>query len=95
MLVDCAKEAGVKKIVYTSHTQTSLDSPYDYIREKAKVEQHIKNSGLQWGIVKPCAIFGRTAGESIMLNNIAYLIKRFPVFPLPGDGNYIFHFVHV
>lgn len=61
MLVDCAKEAGVKKIVYTSHTQTSLDSPYDYIREKAKVEQHIRNSGLQWGIVKPCAIFGRTA----------------------------------
>lgn len=30
-----------------------------------------------------------------MLNNIAYLIKRFPVFPMPGNGNYIFHFVHV
>jgi len=37
MLIDCAKEAGVKKIVYTSHTQTSLTSPYDYIREKAKI----------------------------------------------------------
>lgn len=32
MLIDCAKKAGVKKIVYTSHTQTSLDSPYPYIR---------------------------------------------------------------
>jgi nucleoside-diphosphate-sugar epimerase len=32
MLIDCAKEAGVKKIVYTSHTQTSLNSPFDYIR---------------------------------------------------------------
>ena len=61
MLIDCAKEAGVKKIVYTSHTQTSLDSPFDYIREKAKVEDYIKRSGLKWGFVKPCAIFGRTA----------------------------------
>jgi nucleoside-diphosphate-sugar epimerase len=30
-----------------------------------------------------------------MINNIAYLIKRCPVFPMPGDGKYIFHFVHV
>lgn len=95
MLVDCAKEAGVKKIVYTSHTQTSLNSPFDYIREKAKMEQYIKESGLRYGFVKPCAIFGRTSNESIMINNIAYLIRRFPVFPLPGDGNYIFHYVHV
>jgi uncharacterized protein YbjT (DUF2867 family) len=61
MLIDCAKEAGVKKIVYTSHTQTSLDSPFGYIREKAKVEDYIKKSGLKWGFVKPCAIFGKTA----------------------------------
>lgn len=37
MLIDCAKKAGVKKIVYTSHTQTSLDSPFPYIKEKAKI----------------------------------------------------------
>jgi nucleoside-diphosphate-sugar epimerase len=94
MLIDCAKEAGVKKVIYTSHTQTSLDSPFPYIREKAKIEHHLKNSGLKWGIVRPCAIFGRTVQESIMINNIAYLIRKFPVFPVPGDGNYYFQFVH-
>jgi uncharacterized protein YbjT (DUF2867 family) len=61
MLIDCAKKAGVKKIIYTSHTQTSLDSPFPYISEKAKVEQYLRQSGLGYGIVKPCAIFGRTA----------------------------------
>jgi nucleoside-diphosphate-sugar epimerase len=94
MLIDCAREAGVRKVVFTSHTQTSLDSPFPYIREKAKVEEYLKQSGLEWGIVKPCAIFGRTPEESILINNMAYLIKKFPFFPLPGDGNYHFQFVH-
>ena len=93
-MIDCAKEAGVKKVIYTSHTQTSLNSPFPYIREKAKVEDYLENSGLRWGIVKPCAIVGRTPAESIMINNIAYLVKRFPFFPLPGDGNYYFQYVH-
>lgn len=94
LLIDCAKEAGVRKVVYTSHTQTSLESPFPYIREKARVEQHLQASGLEWGIVKPCAIFGRTPEESILINNISYLIKRFPLFPMPGDGNYYLQFVH-
>ena len=29
-----------------------------------------------------------------MINNIAFLIKRFPLFPIPGDGSYYFQFVH-
>lgn len=45
--------------------------------------------------MKPCAIFGRTPNESILINNIAYLIRRFPIYPLPGDGKYILQFVHV
>lgn len=61
LLIDSAREAGVKKIIYTSHTQTSLDCPLDYIREKANIEKYLKESGLKWGIVKPCGIFGRSA----------------------------------
>lgn len=30
-----------------------------------------------------------------MINNIAYLVKKVPFFPIPGDGKYIFQFVHV
>ena len=74
-LIDCAKNAGVKKIIYISHTQTSLNSPHAYIRGKAQVEEYLKNSGLQYGIVKPCGIFGDTPDESILINNICYLIR--------------------
>lgn len=30
-----------------------------------------------------------------MINNTAYLVKKFPFFPIPGDGNYYFQYVHV
>lgn len=94
MLIDCAKKANLKKVIFTSHTQTSLDSPFPYISEKAKVEQHLRESGLGYGIVKPCAIFGRTPQESILVNNIAYLVRKFPLYPVPGNGNYHLQFVH-
>ena len=60
VLIDCAKAAGVKKVVFSSHTQTSLDSPLGYIRGKAQVEHYLRHSGLSYAIVKPCTIFGDT-----------------------------------
>jgi nucleoside-diphosphate-sugar epimerase len=30
----------------------------------------------------------------VLINNIAYLVKRFPVFPIPGDGEYVMQFIH-
>ena len=50
---------------------------------------------MRWGIVKPCGIFGESANESILINNICYLIRLFPILVLPGDGNYYFQPVHV
>jgi len=95
-IVDAAKMAGVKKIVYSSHTQTSLDSPLQYIRGKAEVEQYIRESGLEYGFVKPCCIFGDTPDESIVINNISYFMRTFPVFPVSGDASsYHLQPVHV
>ncbi len=34
-IVESAKRAHVRKIIFTSHTQSSLDSPIPYIRGKA------------------------------------------------------------
>lgn len=47
------------------------------------------------GIIKPCAIFGESPGESIIINNLAYLLRTFPVMPIVGDGKYPLHPVHV
>ena len=41
-LVDCAKEAGVERYVYTSHTQSDENCHIPYIAGKAQVENYVK-----------------------------------------------------
>ncbi len=84
-LMGAAREAGVRRIVHVSITNPSEDSPFAYFRGKARVERAIVGSGLGYAIVRPTVIFGR---EDILLNNIAYLLRRLPVFGIPGSGSY-------
>jgi len=96
MLVDCAKQAGVDRYVYTSHTQSDVNCHIPYISGKARVEAYVKEQFKnKHGIIKPCTIFGDTAQESIVINNICYLLRTFPVMAIVGDGKYPYHPVHV
>lgn len=84
-LIHAAKEAGVARIVHVSITNPSLDSPLPYFRGKAEVEQIIGSSNLSYAILRPAVVFGR---GDILINNIAWLLRRFPLFAIPGDGDY-------
>jgi uncharacterized protein YbjT (DUF2867 family) len=84
-LIHAARDAGVRRIVHVSITNPSEDSPFAYFRGKARVEQIIRDSGLGYAIVRPTVIFGR---EDILINNIAYILRRVPVFGIPGSGSY-------
>ncbi len=85
VLVNAAAAAGVRRIVHISITNASADSPLPYFRGKGLVENHIRDSGLPYSIVRPTVIFGR---EDILINNIAWFLRRFPVFPIAGRGDY-------
>jgi uncharacterized protein YbjT (DUF2867 family) len=85
VLVQAAKDAGVERIVQVSIANPSLDSRLGYYRGKAHVEQAVRESGLSYAIVRPTVIFG---AEDILINNIAWFVRRFPVFAIPGDGKY-------
>lgn len=96
ILVDAAKEADVGRFVFTSHTQSDPNCFIPYISGKAQVENYVKQEFAgRFGIIKPCAIFGETPRESILINNLAYLMRTFPVFAIVGDGKYPLHPVHV
>ncbi|OGO09154.1 MAG: epimerase [Chloroflexi bacterium RBG_13_60_9] len=92
ILFDCARQAGVRKIVHVSVTGNAQDSPLPYYRGKAAQERLLRESGLSWAIVRPTLVYG---GEDILVNNIAWLMRKFPVFPIFGDGRYAVQPVHV
>ncbi|MBU0676002.1 MAG: NAD(P)H-binding protein [Proteobacteria bacterium] len=84
-LFTAAKRAGVKKIVHTSITNPSLDSELEYFQGKAVLEEALVNSGINYSILRPAVIFGH---EDILINNIAWVLRTLPVFPIFGYGSY-------
>jgi len=91
-LLQAAERAGVKRIVHVSISNPTLDSPLPYFRGKALVEAAIRESNLSYAILRPTVIFGE---EDILINNITYLLRHFPVFAIPGDGKYLLQPVFV
>jgi NADH dehydrogenase len=85
VLIKAAGEAGVRRIVHVSITNASEDSPLPYFRGKGLLENAIIHSGLSYAIIRPTVIFG---AEDILINNIAWLLRRFPLFAVPGSGDY-------
>lgn len=84
-LISAAEEANIRRIVHISITNASEDSPFPYFRGKALVEKAIIQSKLSYAIIRPTVIFGT---EGILINNIAWLLRRFPIFAIPGSDNY-------
>jgi uncharacterized protein YbjT (DUF2867 family) len=84
-LIQAAKSAGVTRIAQVSIANPSLNSPLAYYRGKAQLEQVVMGSGLSYTILRPTVIFGK---EDILINNIAWFVRHFPVFAIPGDGCY-------
>jgi NADH dehydrogenase len=91
-LINAASRAGVKRIVHISITNPSADSPLPYFRGKAANEKAVTESSMSYAILRPTVLAG---AEDILINNIAFLLKRFPVFALPGDGSYRLQPVYV
>ena len=88
-LIGAAALAGVGRIVHISITNAAADSPLPYFRGKALVEEALRRAGeefgLRYSIIRPTVVFGR---EDILINNIAWFLRRFPLFPIGGDGQY-------
>ena len=91
-LIQAAKDAGVGRIVHVSITNPSLNSSLPYFRGKSQVEEAIIDSGISYAIIRPTVIFGI---EDILINNIAWMLRRFPLFVVPGGGGYRFQPIFV
>lgn len=84
-LIRAANEAGIERIVHISITNASEDSPFPYFRGKGALERDVQESAASYALIRPTVIFG---AEGILINNIAWLLRRFPIFLTPGRGDY-------
>ena len=85
LLFKAAQRAGVNRIVHVSVSGADAADDLPYFRGKHQIEEWLASSGLEHSIVRPTLIFG--PGD-ILLNNIAWILRRFPLFLLPGRGEY-------
>jgi uncharacterized protein YbjT (DUF2867 family) len=92
LLFGAARDAGVGRIVHVSITHPSITSPYPYFRGKAKVEQALAEVRVPHAVLRPAVLFG---GDGVLINNIAWLLRRVPVFAVGGTGEYRIRPIHI
>ncbi len=84
-MFEAAKQAGVERVVHVSITNPSEDSDLEYFSGKARLERGLIESGLSYAILRPTVLFGK---EDILVNNIAWTLRKLPIFGVFGDGKY-------
>jgi uncharacterized protein YbjT (DUF2867 family) len=85
ILFEAAKRAGIKRVIHVSITNPSKESELEYFSGKAQLEEALIGTGLAYAILRPTVLFGK---EDILINNIAWVLRHFPVFGVFGDGLY-------
>ena len=88
-----AEEAGVKRVVHFSVAHPHKAPDWSYFRGKVQVEKILTESNLSYAILRPTVFFG---GErDVLINNMSWLIRKFPVFGIFGIGNYPIQPIHI
>ncbi|HKC92333.1 MAG TPA: NAD(P)H-binding protein [Candidatus Limnocylindria bacterium] len=80
-VVDAARAAGVRKIVYLSFLRARADCGSPYHESKWAAEEMVRASGLDYTILKSGVIYGR--GDHL-LDHVSRALYTFPFFPLVG-----------
>lgn len=84
-LFAAARDGGVGRVVHISVAGAHAASAWGYFRGKAALEADLAAGSVPHTIVRPTIVFG---GEgNVFINNIAWMLRRFPVFGLVGRGS--------
>ncbi len=84
-VLGAASAQGVQRFLHMSSNGTGERSSTAYHRTKLLAEKLVRGSGLDWTIFRPSLIFG-PGSEFVKI--LAELIRRLPVVPVLGDGQY-------
>lgn len=91
-LFNAAKRAGIRRIVHVSILHADKADDLGYYKGKHELEDALRATGISHAIVRPGVLFGR---GDILVNNIAWVLRRLPIFGVFGDGAYRLRPLHV
>lgn len=91
-LVDACIKVNVKKFIFMSSHDVTLKNKSEYSRSKIEGEKIVKDSGIDYIIIRPTVIYGRGGGGLDKLTNI---IRKYPFVPVPGNGKHLLQPIHV
>jgi uncharacterized protein YbjT (DUF2867 family) len=84
-LVELAKRNGIDRFLQVSALGTGSDATTEYFKTKYRAEQLLRDSGLRVTVFRPSIIYG--PGDEF-INMFAGMLRRFPVMPVIGKGEY-------
>ena len=83
-MIKAAEAAGIRRLVHLGALGVVDDPRLHYASSKARAEQLVRASALDWTILKPSLMWGERDG---FFNIVAGLVRISPgVVPVPGDG---------
>ena len=84
-MAEAAAEAGVERFVYVSHLGANRSAAYPVLRAKALAEEHLRDSGVPYTILRSGVVFGAQDHFTVAL---AMMLAASPIlFLMPGDGS--------
>jgi uncharacterized protein YbjT (DUF2867 family) len=86
MIVGSAERAGIKRAVFVRTTAVTTSPPVCSKRARLAAEQSIRESVLDWTILRPTMINGDSGDRN--LSRPLLLLRRASVLPLPGRNHF-------
>ena len=85
-VVEAARRGGVRRMVHLSVLGVTDDPHYRYLASKARGEEIVRASGLEWVVLRPSLLFGERDG---FFNLIKTTLTWWSpgIVAIPGDGH--------
>jgi uncharacterized protein YbjT (DUF2867 family) len=87
-LVRACGKVGVNRYIHLSANGVEKPATTEYMRSKAKAEQAVRSSSLEWTILRPSVVYGGRDNRQNFVSMLRDNLKKAPVFPYFGKGDY-------
>ena len=83
-LAQAARDAGIQRLIYLSHLGADRASAFPIQKAKGIAEEHIRQSGVPYTIIRSSVLFGP---EDRFTNTLVNTMRTVPfILPIPSDG---------